>query len=133
MPNFVDFSGRPFHFIGIGGIGMSALAYVLAKRNLPVSGSDIRSSHITQRLEAIGAHIFGRQDASNLQLWHHLDPTCKATAAAIASTSGTNVLLAEPWNPISTLSGNKKQHTYLKSFVQLQLIRPIWSIELRLI
>ena len=58
MPNSVDFSGKPFHFIGIGGIGMSALAYVLAKRKLPVSGSDIRSSHITQRLSAIGSHIF---------------------------------------------------------------------------
>ncbi|WP_313654016.1 Mur ligase domain-containing protein, partial [Planktothrix agardhii] len=30
MPISVDFSGRPFHFIGIGGIGMSALAYILA-------------------------------------------------------------------------------------------------------
>lgn len=67
MPNSVDFSGKPFHFIGIGGIGMSALAYVLAKRKLPVSGSDINSSHITQRLQAVGAHIFGGQDATNIE------------------------------------------------------------------
>lgn len=66
MLNSVDFSGRPFHFIGIGGIGMSALAYVLAKRQLPVSGSDLRLSHITQRLEEQGAHIFWSQDAANL-------------------------------------------------------------------
>lgn len=65
----VDLSGRPFHFIGIGGIGMSALAYILAKRNLPVSGSDLRSSHITQRLEAVGAKIFGSQEAKNLDLF----------------------------------------------------------------
>ncbi len=32
----VNFNGQPFHFIGIGGIGMSALAYILAKRNLPI-------------------------------------------------------------------------------------------------
>jgi len=51
MLNYI-FSGSPFHFIGIGGIGMSALAYVLAKRKLPVSGSDIRPSH-TQRLETL--------------------------------------------------------------------------------
>jgi UDP-N-acetylmuramate--alanine ligase len=70
MPNSVDFSGKPFHFIGIGGIGMSALAYVLAERNLPVSGSDVRSSHITQRLQAIGAHIFNSQEASNLKFFH---------------------------------------------------------------
>ena len=69
MPNTVDFSGKPFHFIGIGGIGMSALAYVLAKRKLPVSGSDIRSTHITQRLQAVGAHLFREQRATNLEFF----------------------------------------------------------------
>lgn len=69
MPNTVDLSGKPFHFIGIGGIGMSALAYVLAKRQLPVSGSDLRSTHITERLEAVGAHLFGDQDATNLEFF----------------------------------------------------------------
>jgi UDP-N-acetylmuramate--alanine ligase len=69
MSNSIDFSGRPFHFIGIGGIGMSALAYVLAKRQLPVSGSDLRPNQITRKLESIGAHIFGRQEASNLEFF----------------------------------------------------------------
>ena len=69
MMKTVDFSGRPFHFIGIGGIGMSALAYVLAKRQLPVSGSDLRSTHITERLQGVGAHIFSRQEATNLELF----------------------------------------------------------------
>jgi UDP-N-acetylmuramate--alanine ligase len=46
---------------------MSALAYILAKRQLPVSGSDIRSSHITARLESVGARIFNRQEAANLK------------------------------------------------------------------
>jgi UDP-N-acetylmuramate--alanine ligase len=67
MTNSIEFSGRPFHFIGIGGIGMSALAYVVAKRNLPVSGSDLRLTHITQRLQENGAHIFWTQDGSNLK------------------------------------------------------------------
>lgn len=67
MPSSVDFSGRPFHFIGIGGIGMSALAYILAKRKLPIYGSDIQRSHITQRLQALGAEIFCHQDASNFE------------------------------------------------------------------
>jgi UDP-N-acetylmuramate--alanine ligase len=66
MLNSVDFSGKPFHFIGIGGIGMSALAHVLASRGLPVSGSDLRLSHITDRLESKGAHIFNQQRAENL-------------------------------------------------------------------
>ncbi|NES81445.1 MAG: UDP-N-acetylmuramate--L-alanine ligase [Moorea sp. SIO2B7] len=69
MLNNIDLSGKPFHFIGIGGIGMSALAYVLAKRQLPVSGSDIRSSHITQRLQSVGAHVFSTQEATNLELF----------------------------------------------------------------
>jgi UDP-N-acetylmuramate--alanine ligase len=69
MTNSVDFSGRPFHFIGIGGIGMSALAYVLAKRQFPVSGSDLRPNHMTHKLESIGAHIFGRQEPSNLEFF----------------------------------------------------------------
>jgi UDP-N-acetylmuramate--alanine ligase len=69
MLNPVDFSGKPFHFIGIGGIGMSALAYVLAERKLPVSGSDLRLTHITERLQALGAHIFWNQDAANLEFF----------------------------------------------------------------
>ncbi|BAZ42178.1 UDP-N-acetylmuramate--alanine ligase [Calothrix sp. NIES-4101] len=69
MKNVVDFNGRPFHFIGIGGIGMSALAYVIAKRQLPVSGSDVRPNHITHKLESIGAHIFSKQEASNLEFF----------------------------------------------------------------
>lgn len=48
---------------------MSALAYILAKRQLPVSGSDLRPNHITERLQAVGAHIFNRQEASNLELF----------------------------------------------------------------
>jgi UDP-N-acetylmuramate--alanine ligase len=122
MPNSVDFSGKPFHFIGIGGIGMSALAYILAKRKLPVSGSDIRSSQITQRLEALGVHIFDKQDATNLkfflpeserEFWGSeatpQTPSRAASAlpAAMVSASSTPVLVAEPWNPISKLPANK--------------------------
>ncbi len=66
MLNSVDFSGRPFHFLGVGGIGMSALAYVLADRKLPVSGSDLRLTSITERLQAKGVHVFLEQSAANL-------------------------------------------------------------------
>jgi UDP-N-acetylmuramate--alanine ligase len=67
MLDSVDFSGKPFHFIGIGGIGMSALAHVLLEQGLPVSGSDVRLTHITERLEGLGAHIFLNQEAANLE------------------------------------------------------------------
>ncbi|MBU7582431.1 MAG: UDP-N-acetylmuramate--L-alanine ligase [Nostoc sp. TH1S01] len=89
MSNAVDFGGRPFHFIGIGGIGMSALAYVLAKRKLPVSGSDVRPNHITRKLESIGTHIFGKQEASNLEFFQ---PKVMTNEAALSSQE----LLAVP-------------------------------------
>ena len=80
MVKTVDFSGKPFHFIGIGGIGMSALAYILAKRQLPVSGSDLRSSHITERLQSVGAHIFNSQEATNLAIFQTCHQVVGATS-----------------------------------------------------
>ncbi len=55
------------HFLGIGGIGVSALArYYLAKGH-EVSGSDLASSEITQALEKLGAKIFiGQEDIKNI-------------------------------------------------------------------
>ncbi|TVU53290.1 MAG: UDP-N-acetylmuramate--L-alanine ligase [Arthrospira sp. PLM2.Bin9] len=87
MPNTVDFNGRPFHFIGIGGIGMSALAHILAERNLPVFGSDLQNSHITERLQAMGAHIFGSQDASNFDIFK----TLKHNWQSMASVASGNI------------------------------------------
>ena len=46
------------HFVGIGGIGMSGIAEVLANMGFRVSGSDLRRSDVTARLEALGAKIF---------------------------------------------------------------------------
>jgi UDP-N-acetylmuramate--alanine ligase len=45
------------HFIGIGGYGMSALALVLTQMGYEVSGSDLRSSRLTERLSRQGAKI----------------------------------------------------------------------------
>jgi UDP-N-acetylmuramate--alanine ligase len=46
------------HFVGIGGIGMSGIAELLISLGYKVSGSDIKSSSITKRLENKGATIF---------------------------------------------------------------------------
>ena len=94
MPSSVDFSGRPFHFIGIGGIGMSALAYILAKRKLPVYGSDIKSSHITERLQEMGAHIFWRQDASNFEVFQ----TGLNDRSPRAGIAGKGYILGSRWD-----------------------------------
>ncbi len=46
------------HFIGIGGIGVSALAKYYLKNGYPISGSDLVSSETTAALKKIGAKIF---------------------------------------------------------------------------
>ena len=45
------------HFIGIGGIGMSGIAEILLTMGYAVSGSDLRGSPTTERLERLGATI----------------------------------------------------------------------------
>jgi UDP-N-acetylmuramate--alanine ligase len=46
------------HFVGIGGIGMSGIAELLLNLGYKVSGSDIKSSEITRRLQRFGGIIF---------------------------------------------------------------------------
>jgi UDP-N-acetylmuramate--alanine ligase len=54
------------HFIGISGIGMSALARILLQRGFRVSGSSDRRTALTARLAEEGAEIFIGHDARNL-------------------------------------------------------------------
>ena len=55
-----------YHFIGIGGIGMSAIAMALIKKGYSVSGSDLVINKETKRLEALGTIIFNKQIKSNI-------------------------------------------------------------------
>jgi UDP-N-acetylmuramate--alanine ligase len=54
------------HFVGIGGIGMSGIAEVLLNLGYKVSGSDLKSSSVTQRLAALGAAIFEGHRSENI-------------------------------------------------------------------
>lgn len=54
------------HFIGIGGIGMSALARLLLQRNELVSGSDQADSYLLQELKQMGAQVMIGHDPKNL-------------------------------------------------------------------
>ncbi len=49
---------QTIHFIGIGGISMSALAEILLRRGYRVTGSDRNASPLTQHLESLGATIY---------------------------------------------------------------------------
>lgn len=51
-------STRRIHFVGVGGIGMSGIAEVLLNLGFNVSGSDLKSSDITVRLQELGAAIW---------------------------------------------------------------------------
>jgi len=54
------------HFIGIGGSSMSGLAEILLSQGYKVSGSDIKSSKATQKLESIGAEVFIGHRSDNI-------------------------------------------------------------------
>jgi len=54
------------HFVGIGGIGMSGIAEVLLNLGYKVSGSDLKSSAVTQRLAGLGATAFEGHRAENV-------------------------------------------------------------------
>jgi UDP-N-acetylmuramate--alanine ligase len=56
----------PIHFVGIGGIGMSGIAEVLANQNYRVQGSDIAESANVQRLRDKGIGVCIGHDADNL-------------------------------------------------------------------
>lgn len=58
---------RCVHFIGIGGIGMSALARFYHSKGWRISGSDLQSSEITEELAKEGMQIaIGRHKAANV-------------------------------------------------------------------
>ena len=46
------------HFIGIGGISMSALAELLHDRGFRVSGSDLKATPLTEHLQSLGITVF---------------------------------------------------------------------------
>ena len=54
------------HFIGIGGIGMSALAMILAQQGYSISGSDQKKNLTLKKLEENKVHIFPTQVESNI-------------------------------------------------------------------
>jgi UDP-N-acetylmuramate--alanine ligase len=56
----------PFHIIGIGGIGMSAIAEILVAKGYTVQGSDQKESSNVRRLRSKGIRVFVGHDPVNL-------------------------------------------------------------------
>ena len=46
-----------FHFVGLGGVGMCALARILIEKGITVSGSDVSDSAVLQELRNKGAAV----------------------------------------------------------------------------
>jgi UDP-N-acetylmuramate--alanine ligase len=68
MVSFRNF--QRIHLVGIGGIGMSGIAEVLLTLGYSVSGSDLKPSTITERLQNLGANIYEGHQASNVEGAH---------------------------------------------------------------
>jgi len=57
---------RRIHFVGVGGIGMSGIAELLANLGYTVTGSDVRTSEITERLTTLGVRVLIGHDAKHV-------------------------------------------------------------------
>jgi UDP-N-acetylmuramate--alanine ligase len=58
---------KNIHFVGIGGIGMSGIAEVLLNLGYAISGSDIKETEVTQRLQSLGCKISYGHRRENLK------------------------------------------------------------------
>jgi UDP-N-acetylmuramate--alanine ligase len=57
---------KKYHFIGIGGIGMSAIARILLDKKIAVSGSDLMINPLLEQLKQKGASIYEGHSAKNI-------------------------------------------------------------------
>ncbi len=83
------------HFVGIGGIGMSGIAELLLTLGYTVSGSDLKLSHITDRLKTKGAVIYKGHAKENIK-----DVNVVVTSSAIAPQNPEVVKARELGCPI---------------------------------
>ncbi|MFT5369904.1 MAG: UDP-N-acetylmuramate--alanine ligase [Candidatus Latescibacterota bacterium] len=60
-------TGTRVHFVGIGGVGMSALAELLHQRGCRISGSDRQASPLTDRLKTLGVSVQIGHSANHIQ------------------------------------------------------------------
>jgi len=73
---------RHIHFVGIGGAGMCGIAEVLLTQGYAISGSDLKASANTERLQKLGAIVFIGHEASNVS-----DSDVVVVSTAVDSTN----------------------------------------------
>ena len=72
------FTGKKYHFIGAGGVGMSGLARLLIRHAAIVSGSDQQASEVTDAL---------CQDGARIEIGHHENNLCAETDTVVISAA----------------------------------------------
>ncbi len=60
-------SGQWIHMVGIAGAGMSGIARVLSEKGYKVSGSDLQTNTVTDKLKELGIEIYQGHSSSNLK------------------------------------------------------------------
>src|SRR5438309_10224742 len=73
---------RHVHFVGIGGIGMSGIAELLANIGYVVSGSDDKRSAVTERLATLGIRVAIGHDRA-----HVVDADVVVISSAVRPTN----------------------------------------------
>ncbi len=86
------------HFIGIGGVSMSALAELLASKGFPVSGSDAKRSAATEHLEGLGVTVYYGNLAENIKG----DEAVVVYTAAVSATNPELVAAKDKNIPLLT-------------------------------
>ncbi len=100
----MKFMVKHLHFVGIGGTGMCGIAEVLLNLGYTVSGSDLASSPVTERLRSLGAVVHQGHDAANIagadalvisSAVHEDNPEVRAAREAHIPVVPRAVMLAE--------------------------------------
>jgi len=100
------------HFIGIGGSGISALAYLALAHDIKVSGSDITKNLNTESLEANGAKIYIGHKAENLnnqtELVIYSEAIDKTNNPEFLSAKQKGLITINYFSALGSLSAQKK-------------------------
>lgn len=86
---------KHIHFVGIGGVGMCGIAEVLLNLGYAVSGSDLASNAVTERLATLGARIHRGHAAGNIA-----DADAVVTSTAVQDDNPEVVAAREKKIPI---------------------------------
>jgi UDP-N-acetylmuramate-alanine ligase len=86
------------HFIGLGGIGMSALAFILREWKISVQGSDLSENYLTPKLRDKGVTYFVGHKTENIS-----DDVSLIVATSIIKTDNPEIIEAQKRNiPVIT-------------------------------